>query len=376
MIVVTVNHRLGALGFLSSPALDATGHTSGNYGLEDQAAALRWAQRNAARFGGDPRNVTVAGQSSGARGICAHLASPASAGLFAKAISQSGPCTDLVTKPVADQRGERVATELGCTGSPSAVVACLREQPVEDLLARLTDLGGDVTGDYAQQPWQPVVGTPLVPRQPLDALAAGAAADVPLLIGANRDDIRPVVRRAYPTLDAAGYVTVVEDTFGPDAAAVLARYPVGSFPTPTLALAAVLGDRGRWLGTCTVLDMAEAAAAHADVFAYELLEDSGLVVGGFPFGVFHNWDLEFLFDTSVPGSQNPELTPAQAALSATMVRQWSRFAATGTPDGRGLPEWPEHGRTGVVQGLAAGEGGIAPTPSATTHHCDFWSTLP
>ena len=150
---------------------------------------------------------------------------------------------------------------------------------------------------------------------------------------------------------------------------------MSSYPTPTLALATVLGDQGRWLGTCTVLDTAGTAAAHADVYAYEFLEDSGLVVGGFPYGSFHNWELEFLFETSVPGSQNPELTVPQQALSATMIRQWSRFAATGDPNGRGLPGWPEFGRTDAVLGLAAGDGGIAPTPSDEAHQCAFWSTV-
>ena len=148
----------------SSPALDAIGHPSGNYGLDDQVAALHWVHRNAARFGGDPHNVTVAGQSAGARSICAHLASPVSAGLFDKAVSQSGPCTDLVTKPVADGRGARVASEVGCASGPAdAVVACLRERPVGTLLAALEGMGGDVTGEYADQLWQPVVGTPALP---------------------------------------------------------------------------------------------------------------------------------------------------------------------------------------------------------------------
>ena len=376
VIVVTVSYRLGALGFLSSPALDATGPESGNYGVQDQAAALAWVRRNVAGFGGDPGNVTVAGQSAGARSICAHLASPGSAGLFDRAIIQSGPCTDLVTKPAADQRGARVAADLGCPSSPSsAVVACLRDRPVGDLLGTLGDLGSDVTGEYSQQPWQPVAETARVPDQPLDALAAGAAADVPLLIGSNRDDIRPFVRRQFPTLSVAGYRTEIETLFGPDAPAVLARYPVDAYASPTVALATVLGDRGRWLGACTTLDTAEAAAAHRDVFAYEFREDSGMIDGGFPFGAFHNWELEFLFDTSVPNSQNPELTPLQQVLSATMIRQWSRFAATGDPGGRDLPDWPELGLTAGVIGIAAGDGGIAPTAFAEEHHCAFWSTV-
>jgi para-nitrobenzyl esterase len=377
VVVVTVNSRLGALGFLSSPALDAEGSPSGNYGLADQAAALRWVRRNAARFGGDPGNVTLAGQSSGARSVCAHLASPGSRGLFHRAILQSGPCTEHVTKPVADERGARVADEVGCATAPGpeAVAACLREQPVDELLATLEDLGLPVTGEYADEPWQPVAGTPTLPRQPLDAVADGSAAGIPLLVGTNRDEMRPFVGFAFdPPLTADTYREQLEEAFGADADAVQARYPVEAYPTPTLALATVLGDWGRGIGTCPVVATAEAASAHGDVFAYELLEDSGMVFGGFPLGAFHNWDLPFLFHVSIPGARYPDFTAAQWELSATMTRQWARFAATGDPNGADLPPWPELGRTDTVLGLASAPGGIAPTPTAEAHHCAFWAT--
>jgi para-nitrobenzyl esterase len=398
VMVVTVNYRLGALGFLSSPALDAEGYPSGNYGLADQVAALEWVQRNAARFGGDGRNVTLAGQSSGARSVCAQLASPASSPrsrpgstrLFHRAILQSGPCTRHVTKPVADQRGARVAAEVGCGSAPrtsTSTAACLREQPVAELLATLDDVGEPVTDEYAAEPWQPVVGTPVLPRQPLDAVTGGAAAGVPLLVGTMRDEMRTFAGFAFdPPLTPAGYRQQVEQAFTPHAEAVLARYPVDAYASPTLALATVLGDWGGGVGTCTVLETAETASAHSDVFAYELLEDSGVGVDGYPLGAFHSWDLPFLFDVSIPNSQYPELTAAQRALSATMIRQWARFAATGNPNGPsgpnqpsrpdGPPHWPELGRTGTVLGLAAGPGGIAPTPTAEEHQCEFWSSLP
>jgi len=318
--------------------------------------------------------VTLAGQSGGARSVCAHQASPGSAGLFQRAILQSGPCVDLVAKPIADQRGARVAAEVGCaeaTDAP-AMVACLREQPVGEL-ARLAGMAAPITGEYAERPWQPVVGTPTLPRQPLDALADGAAAGVPLLVGVTRDEMRGFVYSAFDEpLTSEGYRQQIELAFVPDADAVLARYPVESYPSPTLALAAVLGDWGGAIGVCTVLETAEVASAHTEVFAYEFIEDSGRVDEGYPFGAYHGWDVPFLFEVSIPGSQDPPLTPAQQSLSAAMVRQWARFAATGDPNGPRLPRWPELGRTETVLGLAAA--GTAPTPSAESHHCDFWST--
>lgn len=128
VIVVTANYRLGALGFLSTPALDAEHTGSGNYGLLDQNAVLRWVRRNATAFGGDPGQVTVAGQSAGSRSICAQLASPAARGLFQRAVLQSGPCANKVfTKAEADRNGRQAIAEVGCS-TADATVACLRDR--------------------------------------------------------------------------------------------------------------------------------------------------------------------------------------------------------------------------------------------------------
>ena len=386
VVVVTVNYRLGALGFLSSPALDGEGHPSGNYGLEDQAAALRWVRRNAARFGGDPDNVTLFGQSGGARSVCAHLASPRSRGLFHKAIMQSGPCaTALVDKPVADERGAQATAELGCVPSDDdtasaggAVTACLRSRPVASILDTLAEQGGALMGEYRDQPWMPVVGTPLLPRQPGEALADGAAAGMPLLVGTNRDEMSAFVGRSY---DAAGrpltepaYRALVEDGFGRDAAAILARYPAADHPSPAVALTTLLTDwGGNVAGACSTLRTAELTARHSRVFAYELAEDSGLAPRGFPFGAFHGWELAFLWDLSAADFGYPPLTAEQQALSRQMVAYWTSFARTGDPNGPGSPRWAALSPgAGVVQSLAAGDGGIAPAPFAAENQCDFW----
>jgi para-nitrobenzyl esterase len=391
VVVVTVNFRLGPLGFLSSEALDG----SGNFGIQDQQAALRWVQRNADRFGGDPGNVTLFGQSSGGRNVCAHLASPGSRGLFARAILQSGPCaTEVVTKDVADERGARVAAELGCTDPASATEAgavadCLRSRPVADVVGVLPGERPPVTGEYRDEPWQPVAGTPVLPRQPIEALRRGSAAGVELMIGANRDDIRPFVGFEW---DAGGtpltverYESLVAEAFGADAPAVLSRYPADAYPSPVLALSTVLSDWGGYLGSCPVLWGAEAAARHSRVFAYEFAEDSGEVYGGFPLGAYHGWDLPFLWDVSIPGSQYPELDAGQRELSERMIGWWTAFARHGDPNraagsgssgGSAGPEWPRF-RPGsdTVLSLAAGPGGVAPVDFAAAHRCDFWSSL-
>lgn len=149
LVVVTVNYRLGALGFLSAPAIGG-----GNYGLMDQTAALRWVSRNAARFGGDPHEVTLAGQSAGARAVCGHLAAPMSRGLFHRAVIQSGACdNDVPTLATAQALGTRAMAELGCE-----TAACLRTRTPADLLTTLRGVGQPVNSRAADKPWGLVAG--------------------------------------------------------------------------------------------------------------------------------------------------------------------------------------------------------------------------
>jgi para-nitrobenzyl esterase len=364
VMVVTVNYRLGALGFLSHPALRG----SGNFGLQDQAAALRWVRRNIAAFGGDPRQVTLAGQSAGARSVCAHLASPGSRGLFQRAIVQSGACASpVMTRSAADRKGVRAAREVGCAGGPD-VAGCLRRTGVTGLLGTLQGVGTSVTGTVADDAWGPVAGTPFLPWQPGVAIRFGAAAGVPLLIGSTRDEMRSFVPYAYDLsgkpLTAEGYAGALAEAFGDHAHAVLARYPVRDYPKPVLALSTVLTDWGGRIGACPTLATARAAARFAPVYSYELTEDSGEVIGGIPFGAPHGSDLPFLFEV-------PWADPAPAGLSATMVGYWAAFARTGDPNGAGRPVWRSFRSGGTVLGLSSAV--IGPTPFAAEHHCGFWT---
>jgi para-nitrobenzyl esterase len=379
VVVVTINYRLGPLGYLSAPALDrGQPDGSGNYGFQDQQAALRWVKRNAARFGGHPGNVTIVGQSAGSASVCAHLSAPGSRGLFDKAIAQSGACANpFLTKDVADQRGARASAALGCASTPDAAV-CLRSRPVADVLTKLPVAGTPITGRASDRPWMPVAGTPVLPEQPLDAISRGAAAGVPLLVGSMRDEMRPFVGFQFDAignpLTAERYRELVVETFGPDADDVLGRYPAGAYPSPALALATVLGDWGGRIGACPVLRTAQVAARHAPVFAYEMTEDSGEVFEGFPLGAFHGWDLPFVWGVPIPGTGYPPLTSEQRELSQQMMRYWTTFARTGDPNAHGLVPWPRlRPADDTVLSLAAGEGGVAPTAFSPPHQCDFWS---
>jgi para-nitrobenzyl esterase len=378
VIAVSMNYRLGALGFLAHPAL-SDDPDLGNYGLADQQAALRWVRRNITAFGGDPRNVTIFGQSAGGFSICAHLAAPGSRGLFDKAITQSAPCGNaFVTSAVAQARGVQVASALGCPPSPAAAtMVCLRAKPVADLAGIASDRAFTALGPLQDMPWTPVVGTPALGRQPLQALRDGATANIPFMQGSTRDEMRPFVALDY---DARGkpvtvetYPAILHDAFGARADNVLATYPARGYPSPGLALATALTDSGRKLGSCPVLPANDAAAKHGPVYAYEFAEDMRQTLFGFPLGAPHGAELAYLFDGTFAGpSGPPPLTADQQALAHRMIRYWTQFAKTGNPNSDGLPRWPAYRPSGHVLSLASAPGATAPVDFARAHHCDFW----
>ncbi len=164
IIVVTINYRLGTLGFLAHPALGPPGDV-GNYGLEDQQAALRWVRDNIANFGGDPAKVTLAGQSAGGMSVCDHLVAPGSKGLFRAAIIQSAPCGAQADLPKAEQSSLDYAARAGC-GDPKTAADCLRSLPVDKLREPVTfySIGEDALPG-------PVTGTAALPVDPVAAIA-------------------------------------------------------------------------------------------------------------------------------------------------------------------------------------------------------------
>ncbi len=221
IVVVTLNYRLGALGFLAHPAL---GGDAGNYGLADQQAALRWVQHNIADFGGDPGKVTIAGESAGAMSVCDHLVAPGSAGLFRAAIIQSGPCQAQVNLATAQHASSDYAASVGC-GNPDTAAGCLRALQATALArppwyARIGD-SDSLSG--------PVTGTATLPVDPVAASAAGHAARVPVLIGTTHDEFTMFAALRYLRLGrgvtAAEYPDVLSDIFGADGKAVAAHYP-------------------------------------------------------------------------------------------------------------------------------------------------------
>lgn len=372
VIVVTVNYRLGIFGFFGHPGLEG----SGNFGFADQIAALQWTQRNAAAFGGDPGNVTVFGESAGGMSISALLTSPASVGLFHKAIISSGsgllnwpkgtffpgaPEVNLYPSREDNERaGAELAEELGYSG-PDAVDR-LREKSVDELLAHNQKVSHGIA-----------YGTPLLPTNPAVATAAGQFHRMPVISGMTRDENRSFIGSAVliEPITEQRYTELLRESFGEKAQEVAGQYPLSEYESPALAWAAVTTDAA-WAHS--TLMGHQLLARHTSVYAYEFADRTApnvnqLEVPGLPMGAAHGSDLPSWFDL---GGQNL-LRPEQQELAHTMVDYWTSFAHTGDPNGPNTPRWLPFDEQGPV--LRFDLDVVEPGPFIAEHRCEFWRDL-
>jgi para-nitrobenzyl esterase len=340
-VVVTINYRLGALGFLAHPALASwPGSRAGNYGLMDQQAALRWVQANISRFGGDPHNVTIAGQSAGGLSVLAHLVSHGSRGLFQRAIIQSGSfALTQQSLATAEAAGHDFAVKAGC---PDQIAHCLRHLPVAALVNNFP--GAAIPGYVDGQVLTESFGT---------ALAAGRFARVPILNGTNHDEEAIFAAALQVAVSGGMFVPVPDEpvttgNYQSDiasvlgvpagrAAAIAAEYPPGAYPSLTLALSALVGDANF---ACPALQMDKWTSQRVPTFADEFNDDTAprrfASPGAVPPVATHSSEIQYLFDqpnAPVPGTLNP----GQQALAASMRTAWASFAASGNRPRRPCP---------------------------------------
>ncbi|MFE5813839.1 carboxylesterase/lipase family protein [Streptomyces sp. NPDC056479] len=375
VVVVTVNYRLGALGFLAHPALSAQSadRASGDYGLMDQQAALHWVRRNIGAFGGDRDRVTLGGQSAGSADTCLHIASPTAKGLFHRAIQQSGACAadgglTPLTLDAAERKGSVFAASVGCT-DPTTAARCLRAVPTTELIR--------ATGTGTASLWAPNTGPRVLPRPPRTAWAEGRVNAVPTLSGNTHDEYR-YFTALYVDLLGGGpltpdsYAALIRLQHGNRAAAVLDTYPASAYPSPNLAYSAVGTDQ-RF--ACPARADSRLYANRAPVYAYEFHDAQAppfIPAPHTPQGAFHASELAYLFPTDALAP----LTPAQRRLSATMTAYWAHFVATGDPNAPGTTPWPRYAAArDRIQVLAPDR--VGPTTwFAADHHCPFWQSAP
>lgn len=377
VVVVTLNYRLGPLGFLALPGLSTDGGV-GNYGLLDQQAALRWVRDNIAAFGGDPENVTVFGESAGGMSVCAQLASPRAAGLFDKAIIQSGLCTspgNNVSQADASRRNLAYATRLGCR---KADLACLRritpQKVSSTTVPGLRPLGNLV--------WSPVYGTPLLPLSLEAAFRDGKFHRVPVLQGTNHDEGRLFISLASPggkPLQPYQYWAGTSLLVGvAKNKQVLAQYPYKAYGTPARAFSTVFTDA---MFSCPTLNVGTALSKYVPVYAFEFNDPRAVTSiktpPGLPsLGSFHASSLVYVFQTPLVGVADPaRFDPAQRTLSDAFSLAWATFARTGDPNVPEGPRWRtfdaarQNIQTFTPTGIAES------TRFAEEHKCEFWSQL-
>lgn len=343
VVVVSMNYRLNVFGFFVSPELTAESphHASGNYGLMDQSAAIAWVQKNIAKFGGDPHNITIFGESAGSMSVSSQMASPLSRDRFQKAIGESGGqffAGDFDARPLEER--EQADSKFAQAAFGTSSLAALRAIPADQLLKGSMK---EVDGKWAN--FVPDVDGWFLPKPVPEIYAAGEQAHVPLLAGWNADEARASVTFANPPVTAESFKRKAEAEFGADAAEFFKLYPAETDAEAVRSAGDVAGDRfiiystWRWLEA-----QVKTGDAHVYRYHFDLVPpvDKYHPAGD---GVFHSDDIEYVFGT-LDSRIDVHVRPEDRKMSDEIQQYWTNFARTGNPNGDGLANWPTYNAAG------------------------------
>jgi para-nitrobenzyl esterase len=364
VIVITINYRLGVLGFLSHPELAAESEydASGNYGILDQIAALDWIRQNIAAFGGDPSQVTIAGESAGGESVCTLGATPLTRGLIDGIIGASGACMGTTgntengdqadTRAVAEDAGRRLVQELG-----GATIDQMRQMPVGEITEAAAAVGPH---------WRPSVDGHVLDRPPAQIYADGDQLDVPTLVGSNADE-SSLALAAPPDTDVDAYQASVREKYRDLARTFLDLYPGA---TEDEVLDSLLRSQTDQVMTRAMHRWAhlQTRTGRAPAYLYFFTHtppDAGLE----KYGAYHGAEVMYAYD-NLGKDGDADYSQDDYRLRDRMRSYWLNFVRHGDPNGPGLPGWSTvRAAPGQVMGLGT-DTGMAPRPRPAA--IDFW----
>jgi para-nitrobenzyl esterase len=341
VVAITYNYRLGPFGWLAHPELTReSGHNaSGNQGLADAIAALQWVQKNVSAFGGDPRRVTIFGESAGGIIVAALVASPAARGLFQRAISESASWmgTRMVPTPTLAQAEAEAVKAAAAVGARS--LADMRAKPAEEIQK-------DFRGA------RPIVEGHLIPEDLSLTFANLRQQDVDTLLGSNKDEGTFFVR---PGGAPDAYVKDVRQRFGDMADAYLKMYPGGSPEEAYTSQLAGYRDEVTWL--MRTWAESQSKRGQSKSYVYYFTQEPPVAAGQQNRGATHTAELNYVFNNLLPG---PAWSDRDRTLADTMSSYWVNFATTGDPNGKGLPVWPSYRDKATGRAMVLGGGNLEP----------------